>query len=297
MAKLLSILNRGLIGYADGFLASQRKPIYGFTAVFDKYSALNGLTALNDSRIPQPASQSTDFPGLYVCSRSAKQTQKSQLNWDIEVTFGYDPSFTSVNQQPWLRKTKADWTSASHTVYQDHDLTTPSSLNFTNSAGDRYDQPPPITLHNPVLLLSKARLATEWTPYTFALLVGTMPSSGITISTQQGDISISAYDAVLRDIKQTTRVWNDGTLYYDIEMQIEIYVNYPVGYVKVLDNGYHQLVGGVKSRIKNDDGTFSASPSLLNGAGAKLANGGTPVFFPASGFQVASAADWTGLNG
>lgn len=65
--------------------------------------------------------------------------------------------------------------------------------------------------------------------------------------------------------------------------------------LKIIDNGYEYIDSGKKNTVTNDDGYATARPQLLNGSGAKLAVGGTPVYYPTDGFKIIPESAWTGL--
>jgi hypothetical protein len=198
-------------------------------------------------------------------------------SWIVTVDYGpYDP--TQFPENPLNHPIKISWGENRFEQGVTEDINGDPVL---NSAGDYFD--PPITIDDsrPTLRIVRnertydPNYAKTWKDTLNADTFFGQPPNSWKMSTPLGDLD---YNPVCGFYYIVT---------YQFEFDPELWKK------KILDQGMRQIVGGVKTNMKDDDGGDLNAPLPLNGEGEKLVAGEDPVFLT---FEIYQESDYSQLN-
>lgn len=202
--------------------------------------------------------------GAFATSIRAAVSSDDGRTWRAEVDYGpYDPETTT---SPLDEPEEVSWDGVTFEVPVDYDA---DGTAIVNSAGDPYD--PPVIREDDRPVLTIVRNELEFDPDLSDLYRG---------STNSATFFGRAAGTVKMLPIRAQRLWsanlqlNNGFYW---RVTYTFHINKDGWKKKLLDQGYQEVVSGNRKKILVD-GLPVSSPQLLNGSGAKLAVGGTPVY-------------------
>jgi hypothetical protein len=202
--------------------------------------------------------------GSFATSIRASVSSEDGLTWTAEVDYGpYEPE---TAESPLDEPEDVSWDQVTFEIPVDYDANGTAIL---NSAGDPYDPPVMIEDDRPVLTIVRNEL--EYNSDLSDLYRGSVNASAF-FGKAPGTVKCMPMRA--------QRLWspnlniNEG---YYWKVTYTFHVNRDGWKRKLLDQGYQELVSGVRKKILVD-GLPASQPQLLNGSGLKLAVGSDPVY-------------------
>jgi hypothetical protein len=210
---------------------------------------------------------------------------EDDLSWRVTVEYGYYDA-TIFGEQPLEHPIKISWglTRFDTPLEQATDPNTGDIIAVVNSAGDYFDPPP--TKDDSRWKLSIVRNEQTYDP-SYA-------------DTYRDAVNNAVWFGGLFDVGTAKCCGILGTLQYNptcgyyYEVTYEFEINYNTWKKKILDQGLYTLdSSNVYSPALDDKGAPVTQPVLLDGAGAKLAEGAAPVYLE---FEVYSMVDFGPLG-
>lgn len=253
------------------------------TAAFDVLNAVDPVSAL---AVPQDGDP-FGSTGLLVLSRRPYLLGEGGTNWEVQVINGIDASITDGSTiAPWTRKPLIEWGQVRYPYVLEQGLDEDNTP-VVNSAEDPYDPPLMTEKINGLMRITWAKKTADLNIDDINDLIGTVNGDSVTIRGK----SYGNARLLLRAATATETIWTGNIHYWALVYEIEVERQVDVFVAYVLDRGYHRISGGSKSLIKVN-GSAVSSPQLLDGNGAPLAIGGTPVY---NEHVKAIVADWSPL--
>lgn len=208
--------------------------------------------------------------GAKVVRRQAIRHDEQPLLWLVEIEYNSVYIEPQELDNPLLRPAVVTWRTERTTRVLVKDLDNRAVVNSTGL--ERFD--PPIEVDDSRLVLSVTRNEAAFLP-SLAYLYKDAVNADFFYGVAPGKAKIRGLGS--------TRTTESGMSFQVTEYEVEFSED---GFQpNPLDQGYHELDGGKLHKILDKDGTPVSAPVLLNGTGAKLAVGGTPVFLSFKAFR------------
>ncbi len=181
-----------------------------------------------------------------------------------------DPRYADEN--PLNRPPKFAWSQNNYKIAATVDQ---DGLAYVNSATEDFD--PAVETEKVELVLTYTRNIESWDP-------SDVPDTTNVVN----DSDWFGFDTRTCKISERNAQdkWEGGLNYFEevFVIRVRSEINLPGGLTAdpwadaILDQGYYELVGGVKRLILDTAGRAVSQPHLLNGSGLKLTAGSSPVF-------------------
>lgn len=202
-----------------------------------------------------------------VVKRSPRPYGAGRLVWlvDIEYASRSGPAENLTFDRPWNRRPRLRWGSYAVQLPLEEDRDGDPIL---NSAGDRYDPPLIVEIHRPTL--SVTRYERRYDINKALDYIDTVNELTLMI----GGLVTRAEGALLTRFEGAD-VEVDGVDCWQVDYEI---IFAPTFKRRVLDCGFYALDGTKKTKVTDGNNKDMTEPALLDGAGAVLGFGGTPVY-------------------
>lgn len=221
--------------------------------------------------------QASDI-GALVSKRRARQDADNPYVW--EITVNYDtkqPDPSKITENPLQKIPEVDWD------FQRYSKPIVKDRHFNairNSAGDVYDPPAEKDATRVVLTITSNKADFN---VVFALDFRDVVNRTSFLGADPRQAKVMSLKAKRQSEK--------GLVYFAVTAVIEFHDE--TFDLVLLDIGYNELIGGVRTPIREKDGTLIQTPMLLDGNGVRLAPNAQPVF---NTFEVYEEQDFALLN-
>lgn len=216
------------------------------------------------------ASQNGDIDTTAYCHRVSARQEDDPVVWMVEAQYS-----TKVEQEdkadehPLQRAAEIEWGSNKFTRPLER---ANDGSPVRNSAGDAFDPPPEI--EDVRLTLKIARNQVDFSPDVIVIYEGAV-NDDLWFGFLPGEVRCTGIGAKSAHEKGIS-FWQ---VTYSFEMRINFLSRDNTAWAfKILDQGFTEVVSGERKRILDKFGAPVQNAAMLDGAGAKLAIGGTPVF-------------------
>jgi len=249
---------------------------------------LTELTVLTATGLPALGSAHPDDATLVV-SRVSPQCDDNRKRWVVEVEYSDDEAKQPHPLgKPWQKTPEVkwgQWAQVQPLLYLSGAVWLPA----TNSAGDAFDPPPQVERHFPsVLILRNERAFDPARAYQYVDTVNA-------VAVRVAGLTIAARCALLTEYAGENDEENDVPY---ARVTYRILLTPYTWDARILDRGYRYLDGGVRKRalvaqVVSGVTTYKPTPEpvLLDGAGAQLAVGATPVTRTFAQYRATNWAD------
>jgi hypothetical protein len=225
--------------------------------------------------VPRLYDSHPEDTGAFAYKLAVQQQTDDPFLWIVTVDYHTvagdgksDPADRQEN--PLNRPAEVEWSFLKSSVAVTQQLTLDAfgqPLPIVNSAGDAFDPPIEIERSRPKLTITRNEPA-------FDPAIAFAYQDAVASDVFYG---APAYYAKMDGIKGV-RQYENKIFFWKVTYEISFGVE-PWIPLKILDQGYQYLAGGKKVLARDQaDGTPVGAPVLLDGAGGRLAVGGTPVY-------------------
>lgn len=224
--------------------------------------------------LPLMFSEHPDEAGLRVVDVAIQQVDDNPYIWEVTVKYSSVLDNGEQDENPLNQPAVIEYSSA---PYQRVAWKTIDNVSVTNSAGMFYDPPVMMDDSRPVIRITKNKAS-------FDASLAMAYQDAINTDSFLGIAPYCCKVASFGGRKQFKAVNNVQIPYW--EVTLEVHCNFDTWWLQVLDQGYFEYAGTADVNGKpvlreirySNNGNPVNGPTLLNGSGVRLADGGTPVF-------------------
>lgn len=208
--------------------------------------------------------------------RNNRKVYTVTAEYGIAETSGGSP----VTTDPWDRDKSYSYGSIEYEYDLEIDWNPDGAEKVVNTAGECYAGPIGARKINLLITVNYAKKVADYNPVTESGRIGSVNGDTVTIN---GD-TWSAQQVLCRTIRADKQTWISSagteTAYYQISEEYECCSVSDTHTIKVISKGYRELVGGVLTKIKGNDGKDIARPALLDEDGAETTTPYIQTFYP-----------------
>lgn len=306
MASTVTYL--GVTSTQDGLSRQDRSIRLSYLVVFDSASGSNAINAKYQAGVPQLNSVLDGDVSLIAIRHGSdlEPGDDSTINCRAWVEFGNKATAIGAStDQPWQNKDTISFGDAKYERAMTEDFTLFTPKKIVNTANDPFETPVMRTYTNPLLRIHRLRRQFEFNPFRAKSCQDTLNEGAFVIRRQTGDVTVGSEKAVLHSVQAHDGVWHDGTLYYEIDMEIELEGQIPLKTLVLQNKGYRELrtVGGTKQfmcvdKVPDPDFPGDATKFLKKSDGKPIyVPVNHPCFLKTDGTRLEDGKELTEANG